>query len=80
MLVGYVRVSNRQLPETDQQRDALLMVAFTSMLLPTTRNRASGEKDGRPHVAACLKALRPGVTLVVWTLDRSAKANIRLTP
>ncbi len=31
---------------------------------------ASGKHDERPGLAACLKALRPGDTLVVWKLDR----------
>ena len=31
---------------------------------------ASGHDDVRPGLAATLKALRPGDTLVVWKLDR----------
>ncbi|MCW4295339.1 MAG: recombinase family protein [Candidatus Thiodiazotropha endolucinida] len=33
-------------------------------------DRLSGKKDNRPGLDACLKALRPGDTLVVWKLDR----------
>jgi DNA invertase Pin-like site-specific DNA recombinase len=37
---------------------------------------ASGRYDARPGLAACLKALRPGDTLVVWKLDRLGR-NLR---
>ena len=29
-----------------------------------------GKRDDRPGLAACLKALRDGDTLIVWKLDR----------
>jgi DNA invertase Pin-like site-specific DNA recombinase len=33
-------------------------------------DQVSGKRDDRPGLAACLKALREGDTLVVWKLDR----------
>jgi DNA invertase Pin-like site-specific DNA recombinase len=31
---------------------------------------ASGRRDDRPGLIACLKAIEPGNTLVIWKLDR----------
>lgn len=53
---------------TDLQRDALLGAGISTDSLYD--ERASGKKDDRPELAACLKALRHGDTLVVWKLDR----------
>ena len=39
-------------------------------LFKLTQDLASGRKDDRPGLNACLKALQPGNTLVVWKLDR----------
>jgi hypothetical protein len=33
-------------------------------------DKASGKRDDRPRLAACLKALLDGDTLLVWRLDR----------
>lgn len=52
----------------DLQRDALLQAG-----VPTERiyqDLASGRKDARPGLDACLKVLQPGNTLIVWKLDR----------
>ena len=35
---------------------------------------ATGRRDARPGLAACLKALQPGNTLVLWKLDRLGRA------
>ncbi|MGG5172635.1 recombinase family protein [Pseudarthrobacter sp. J1738] len=69
MLVGYMRVSKADGSQTtDLQRDALLAAGIGADSL--YEDRASGKKDDRPQLAACLKALRHGDTLVVWKLDR----------
>ncbi|WP_084117945.1 recombinase family protein [Rhodococcus sp. p52] len=53
---------------TDLQRDALLAAGVDPEAL--YEDKASGKTDDRPHLAACLKALRAGDTLLVWKLDR----------
>ena len=69
MLVGYMRVSKADGSQsTDLQRDALLAAGVDPGVL--YEDKASGKKDDRPQLAACLKALRPGDTLMVWKLDR----------
>lgn len=68
-LLGYMRVSKTYGSQTtDLQRDALLAAGVNSEHL--YEDLASGKKEDRPQLMACLKALRPGDTLVVWKLDR----------
>ena len=68
-LLGYMRVSKTDGSQTtDLQRDALLAAGVNSEHL--YEDLASGKKEDRPQLMACLKALRPGDTLVVWKLDR----------
>jgi DNA invertase Pin-like site-specific DNA recombinase len=69
MLVGYMRVSKADGSQaTDLQRDALLAAGVDARHL--YEDTASGKRDDRPGLAACLKALREGDTLAVWKLDR----------
>src|SRR5512144_226525 len=69
MLVGYVRVSKADGSQvTDLQRDALRAAGVDPKHV--YEDTASGKRDDRPGLAACLKALREKDTLVVWKLDR----------
>jgi len=69
LLIGYARVSKADGSQAhDLQRDALIRAG----VLPDHiyEDAASGRRDDRPGLEACLKALRVGDTLVVWKLDR----------
>jgi DNA invertase Pin-like site-specific DNA recombinase len=69
MLVGYARVSKADGSQTtDPQRDALVAAGVDDERF--YEDKASGRRDDRPGLAACLKSLRAGDTLVVWKLDR----------
>ena len=69
MLIGYVRVSKSDGSQTlAPQRDALLAAGVDPGRI--YQDLASGRHDARPGLAACLKALQPGNTLVLWKLDR----------
>ncbi|BEM07310.1 TniR protein (plasmid) [Serratia marcescens] len=69
LLIGYARVSKS---DGDQnlapQRDALLAAGIEPQRI--YEDMASGRNDARPGLQACLKALQPGNTLVIWKLDR----------
>jgi DNA invertase Pin-like site-specific DNA recombinase len=72
-LIGYMRVSKADGSQMlDLQRDALLAAGVTERHLYS--DTASGKKDDRPGLAACLQALREGDTLVVWKLDRLGRS------
>lgn len=69
MLVGYARVSKSDGSQTTQlQHDALLAAGISADAI--YEDNASGRREDRPGLVACLKALREGDTLVVWKLDR----------
>lgn len=52
----------------DLQRDALIAAGVAPERI--YKDLASGRKDSRPGLEACLKSLQPKNTLVVWKLDR----------
>jgi DNA invertase Pin-like site-specific DNA recombinase len=69
MLIGYMRVSKADGSQaTDLQRDALVAAGVDPVHF--YEDQASGKREDRPGLVSCLKALRPGDTLVVWKLDR----------
>jgi DNA invertase Pin-like site-specific DNA recombinase len=73
MLVGYSRVSSADDRQSvDLQRDALLAAGIDERQL--FADRASGARDDRPGLKACLAYLRPGDSLVVWKLDRLGRS------
>ena len=69
MLIGYARVSKADGSQMlDLQRDALTCAGVAAERI--YEDHASGRKDHRPGLEACVKALQPGNTLTVWKLDR----------
>jgi len=69
MLIGYIRVSKSDGSQTLMpQRDTLIAAGVEPSRI--YEDLASGRKDDRPGLVACLKALQPGNTLVIWKLDR----------
>ena len=69
--IGYARVSTED-QNLDLQRDALTKAGCGSIY----EEKASGKgaAGDRPEWTQCLKALRPGDTLVVWRLDRLGRS------
>jgi len=69
MQIGYIRVSKSDGSQVlDLQLDAMSAAGIDPERV--YKDLASGRKDDRPGLRACLKALQPGNTLVVWKLDR----------
>ena len=69
-LIGYARVSKADGSQViDLQHDALAK-AGVDLEHHLYTDAASGRRDDRPGLEACIKALRLGDTLVVWKLDR----------
>jgi DNA invertase Pin-like site-specific DNA recombinase len=73
MLIGYMRVSKADGSQVlDLQQDALLTAGVEPDRI--YKDLASGRFDDRPGLTACLKALQPGNTLMVWKLDRLGRS------
>ncbi|MEZ5936433.1 MAG: recombinase family protein [Alphaproteobacteria bacterium] len=69
MLIGYARISKADGSQSlDLQRDALIAAGVATDTI--YEDQASGKRDSRPGLDACLKALRKDDVLVVWKLDR----------
>lgn len=69
MLIGYMRVSKADGSKVnDLQRDTLIAASIDVAHL--YEDQASGKREDRPRLIACLKPLRPDDTLIVWKLDR----------
>jgi DNA invertase Pin-like site-specific DNA recombinase len=69
MLIGYVRVSKSDGTQTlALQRDAMFAAGVDPSCI--VEDMASGRPEDRPGLIACLKAIQPGNTLVLWKLDR----------
>lgn len=69
MLIGYARVSKADGSQVlDLQTDALIEAGVPEHRI--YQDRVSSKTARRLGLNACLKALQPGNTLVVWKLDR----------
>ena len=69
LMLGYMRVSKADGSQTtDLQRDALLTAGVEPERI--YEDHASGKRDNRPGLDACLKALRENDVLTIWKLDR----------
>lgn len=69
MIVGYARVSTQD-QNPGLQLDALRAAGCEQVF----HEKATGANRERPELAACLRTLRTGDTLVVWKLDRLARS------
>ena len=73
MHIGYARVSKADgTQDTALQIDALKQAGVSSKHI--YQDQASGSRDDRPALDACLRSLRKGDVLVVWKLDRLGRS------
>lgn len=77
MLIGYARVSKADGSQSlDLQHDALIGAGIDAARIYD--DRASGAREDRPGLEACLRSLRAGDVLVVWKLDRLGRTLAHL--
>ncbi|MCV9907633.1 recombinase family protein [Brucella sp. HL-2] len=77
MLMGYARVSKTDGSQSlDLRQDDLRAAGVDQNNI--YEDRASGSRDDRPRLAACLKSLRDGDVLVVWKTDRLGRSLVHL--
>jgi DNA invertase Pin-like site-specific DNA recombinase len=74
-LMGYARVSTAD-QELQLQIEALQHAGCRDDQI--FRDIASGARTARPGLEACMQALAPGDTLVVWRLDRLGRSMAHL--
>jgi DNA invertase Pin-like site-specific DNA recombinase len=74
-MMGYARVSTAE-QDVRLQQDALHQAGCREEHV--FLDIASGARTARPGLAACLQALAPGDTLVVWRLDRLGRSMTHL--
>ena len=74
-LIGYARVSTAD-QDLSLQLEALRHAGCRDAWI--FRDTASGARTARPGLEACIRALAPGDTLVVWRLDRLGRSMAHL--
>jgi DNA invertase Pin-like site-specific DNA recombinase len=72
-MIGYTRVSKADGSQVHHlQHDALIAAGVDPKRI--YQDSISGARDCRPGLNACLAALVPGDTLVIWKLDRLGRS------